>query len=132
VCVFVCPAMRFHTVARIRLKLCGNSLRVTESCMGYFILSARLRACARRVRAHHACARMHIIEHIRSKVGGDIPLHGLHDFYMRTCVCTLCVHYARTISMPVLHACARSHIFGRILSKFSATFYVSQRDAWTA
>jgi hypothetical protein len=40
-------------------------------------------------------------------------------------------HYARNISMPVLHTCARSHIFGRIFSKLSETFYGSQRYAWT-
>jgi hypothetical protein len=44
--------MCFHTVARIRLKLCGNSLRVTESCMGYFICM-----CALGTGVHftHAC-----------------------------------------------------------------------------
>jgi hypothetical protein len=122
--IYICALTHFRT----KLAL-SKLLRVTESCMGYLIFTCAL-ACARYAHActhMRACVHLHIFGCILSKFGGDIPLHGLHAFY--TCVCALCTHYARTISMPVLHACARSHIYGRIFSKLSGTFYGSQRYA---
>jgi hypothetical protein len=126
-----CMHMQYTNFRTDPLQTWCNILRVTESCISYLIFTCAL-ACARYTHActhMRACVRSHIFGCIRSKFGGDIPLHELHDFYMRTCVCTLCVHYARAISMPVLHACARSHIFGRFLSKLSGTFYGAQRVA---
>jgi hypothetical protein len=85
---------RSHILEQILSKL----LRVTESCMGYLICTCAL-ACVRYAHActhMRACVHSHILLCIRSKFGGDIPLHGLHDFYMRTCVCTLFGHYACT------------------------------------
>jgi hypothetical protein len=80
---------RSHILGQTLSKL----LRVTKSYMGYLIITCAL-ACARY--AHtcthmRACVHSHIFGCIRSKFGGDFPLHGLHDFY--TCVCTLCTHY---------------------------------------
>jgi hypothetical protein len=112
----ICALTHFRTDP---LQTWCNILRVTESCMGYFIFTCAL-ACARYAHActhMSACVRSHIFGCIRSKFGGDIPLHGLHDLYMRTCVCTLCAHYARTISMHVLYCMhVRVHTF---LDRFS-------------
>jgi hypothetical protein len=58
-------------------------------------------------------ARLHIIGPILSKIGGSIPLLGLHAFFMRAHVCILCKHYVHVW----LHAYARSHNIERILSK---------------
>jgi hypothetical protein len=85
---------RSHILGQTLSKL----LRVTESCMCYLIFTCTI-ACARYAHASTymcVCVHSHIFGCIRSKFGGDIPLHGLHDFY--TCVCTLYAHYARTIS----------------------------------
>jgi hypothetical protein len=104
-------------------------LRVTESCMGYLILRARLRVHALRMHAHtcvHVCVRTFL----------DVFVPNLVETFLcmgyMICTCALaCAHYARTMSMRVLHACARSHIFGRIISKLSGIFYGSQRVAMT-
>jgi hypothetical protein len=88
VCVCVCPVMRFHTVARIRWKLCGNLLRVTESCMGYLIFYVR--ACA----YNWTDSWRHALDHRN--------LHGMLDFNVRACVCTLCAY---------MHARARMRAF---------------------
>jgi hypothetical protein len=114
-----CTARILYIYARSHIlgQTLSKLLRVTESCMGYLIFTCAL-ACVHYAHActhMRACVHSHIFGCIRSKFGGDIPLHGLHNFY--TCVFTLYAQYARTISMPVLHACARSHIFGRIFSK---------------
>jgi hypothetical protein len=112
----ICALTHFKTDP---LQTWCNILRVTEHCMGYLIFTCAL-AWARYAHAWthmRACVRSYIFGCIRSIFGGDIPLHGLHELYMRTCVCTLCAHYARTMLVRALHACARSHIIGRILSK---------------
>jgi hypothetical protein len=76
------------------------------------LLRARLRLHAMRV-GTRTCTyvRSHILGRICSNIGENIPLRGLHAFYVCTCVCTLYAHYTRE-----LHACARSHILVRILS----------------
>jgi hypothetical protein len=140
VCVCVCHVLRCHTVARIRLKLCGNNLRVTESCMGYLVFMCAL-PCA----YYWTDSLQNWWRHYL----GHRNVHGIIDFtctlacasYAHVCVrtfldvfaqkfvktslcmcyilltCALaCVHYARTMHVRALHACARSHIIGRILS----------------
>jgi hypothetical protein len=76
VCVFVCLCVRLCVSTPLHgspgnfVGIVYGSQRVAWATL---LLRARMRVCARRVRAHHACARMQIIEHILSKIGGDIP-----------------------------------------------------------
>jgi hypothetical protein len=53
-----------------------------------------------------ACVRSHIFGGIRSNICENITMHVLHVFYVRTCVCTLCTHYARTCTARM---CALTH-----------------------
>jgi hypothetical protein len=73
-------------------------------------------ACARNARGctrMRACVRSNIFGGIRSQICENITLHVLHAFYVRTCVCTLCTHYARACTARM---CALTH-FWTILSK---------------
>jgi hypothetical protein len=87
--------MHCHTVARIRLKLCGNSLRVHDRGMGYLIFLYT-----------------HIIEQILSKLVETFL--GSQKQLICTCVCA-CQRYARWCTR--MRACVRSHICRRIRSK---------------
>jgi hypothetical protein len=103
----MCPAMRFHTVARIRLKLCGNSLRVTESCMGYLILRAGLHACARRVHALHACTHMHIFSPKLVETFLGSQKRARHNLF----VCArLRVHAMRVGARTCAHVCVSTFL----------------------
>jgi hypothetical protein len=94
-CTLACAHYEHMCAVHFRtnfLQTWCNILRGTDSCMGYLIYMCAL-ACARYAHActhMRACVRSHIFGRIRPKFGGNIPLHGLHDLCMCSCVCTLC------------------------------------------
>jgi hypothetical protein len=98
VCVTLCVSTPC-TVARIRLKLCEVSLRITESCTGYLLFT-----CERYARASTArtCAYAH---YWTDSLGSHTRAWQNWFFYVCACVCTLS-----------MRACVRSHIVGRIRS----------------
>jgi hypothetical protein len=120
----MCALTHFRTDS---LQTWCNILRVTESCIGYLILRARLRVHAMRMRAH-TCA--HVF--VRSFLDVFVLNWWKHSFdivYI-TCTCPLaCAHYTRT--MHALCACVycthvRVHTcLGGFFPKFE------QRVAWT-
>jgi hypothetical protein len=84
-------------------------------------------ACARYARGcthMHAFVRSHIFGRNSSKIGENIPLRGLHAFYVRTCVCTLCAHYARACTHTIyiyiyIYICALTHFGTNSLQTFT-------------
>jgi hypothetical protein len=109
---FVCARLRalcecVHcTHARVHIVLDGFSPKLMETCLGSQKLALHAWFSRARFRVHTTCMRMHACTHIHagmhshifgrinSKIGGNIPLyHGLHNFYMRACMYTLCTHH---------------------------------------
>jgi hypothetical protein len=106
--------MCFHTVARIRLKLCEVSLRITESCTGYLLFT-----CERYARASTArtCAYAHYwtdsLQYWWRHSLGHINVHGKIDVYVCACVCTLCAWVHAHARM-----CAFAHFWTYSLNKW--------------
>jgi hypothetical protein len=99
---------RSHSIGWICYKIDGDIPWVTKTCMPYLIFT-NAGACARYacVCTHmRACVRSHNFGGIRSTFCENITLHVLHAFYVHTCVCTLCPHYARACTARM---CALTH-----------------------
>jgi hypothetical protein len=73
-----------------------NTMRALCTCVHFTLLCAHYtRACT-----SHMCAFAHYL----SEIGGNIPLHVLHAFYVHVCV----TNYVYTTHVRALHVCARS------------------------
>jgi hypothetical protein len=102
-CVRLCVSTPMHGSAGNFVGIVYGSQRVAWATL---FVRARLRACAGRMRALHACTRMHIIEHILSKIGGDITWVARHNLFLRARYARGCTH---------MRACVRLNFVGRII-----------------
>jgi hypothetical protein len=103
------------------LQIGGDILWITDTCMAYLIFtyvhvhSKRVHACT------SVCVRSHICRWIRSKIGGNMTLYGLHAFYVSVCMCTLCT-CMHCMCMHVTGSCMGYLIVTSILAYAQCTY----------